>query len=144
MINTSDINKAKQQLNVEKKPKILEAQNESFNRKAIEKLEFDIILGIEKNTRKTNIKHVDSGLNHYLCKLMNKKKISLGVDLNNLKSGSKKEKAIKLEKIMENVNLCKKHKVNLVLFNTEDSTNAKAFLSSLGASTQQTSKALSF
>lgn len=144
IINTSNLSRARELLKKESKPRIVSAQNTEFNRKILEKTDFEILLSPENNTEKTKIKSIDSGLNHVLCKIASKRKIAMGIDLNELRKLNKKEKAIRLEKIIQNIKLCRKYKTNLALTGTKDKTDAKAFLLSLGASTQQTKKALTF
>ncbi len=144
MINTNNFSKAKDMLKKEEKPKIVLAQDKEFNRKMLEKADFDILLSPERNTYQTTVKNIDSGLNHVLCKIANKKGIRIGIDLNEIRNLEKKKKAIVLEKIIQNIKLCRKYKVLLALKGAKDNLNSTAFLLSLGASTEQASKALSF
>ncbi len=144
MINTSNFSKAKDLLKKEEKPKIVLAQNLEFNRKMLEKAEFDILLSPENNTSNTTIRSIDSGLNHVLCKIAAKKSIRIGIDLEHLRNLEKKQKAIILEKIIQNIKLCRKYKVQLAIKGIRDKLDSHAFLLSLGASTEQASKALTF
>lgn len=144
MINTTNFSKAKDLLKKEEKPKIVLAQNIQFNRKMLEKAEFDILLSPENHTSNTTIRNIDSGLNHVLCKIASKKGIRIGVDLENLRNLDNKKKAIILEKIIQNIKLCRKYHVQLALKGVKDKIDSQAFLLSLGASTEQASKALTF
>jgi len=144
MINTSNFSKAKDLLKKEKNPKIVLAQDEEFNRKMLERANFDILLSPEKNTSNTTIRSIDSGLNHVLCKIASKRGIRIGIDLENLRNLENKQKAIILEKIIQNIKLCRKYKVQLALKGIKDKSDSFAFLLSLGSSTEQASKALTF
>lgn len=144
IIDTLDINKARILLKKENKPRIVKAQNLEFNRKMLEKADFEILLSPENNTEKTKIKSIDSGLNHVLCRIAEKRKIAIGIDINALRELNKKVKAERLEKIVQNIKLCRKYKVTLALTGIKDKLDADAFLLSLGASTQQIKKALTF
>ncbi|MEK6888668.1 MAG: hypothetical protein AABW80_01025 [Nanoarchaeota archaeon] len=144
IIDTSDISKAKNLLKKEGEIKIVKAKDEKFNRKMLEYGKFNILLSPEIDTGKTSLRKVDSGLNHVLCRLASKNNISIGIDLQQVKSLEKKQKAVVLEKIMQNIKLCRKYKVNLAICNVRDKLNANAFLLSLGASTEQVAKALTF
>lgn len=144
MINTNNLSKAREMLKKENKPKIVLAQNLEFNRKILEKADFDIFLSPENNTTNTTIRNIDSGLNHVLCKIASKKGIKIGIDLRNLRNLENKKKAMVLEKIIKNIKLCRKYKVQLALNGIKEKSDASAFLLSLGASTEQVSKALTF
>ncbi|MEK6889773.1 MAG: hypothetical protein AABX35_01155 [Nanoarchaeota archaeon] len=144
MINTSNFSKAKDLLRKEEKPKIVLAQDKEFNRKMLEKAEFDILLSPESNTSPTTIRSIDSGLNHVLCRIAEKKGIKIGIDLENIRNLEKKRKAINLEKIIQNIKLCRKYHVQLAIKGAKDKADSLAFLLSLGASTEQASKALTF
>jgi len=55
----------------------------------------------------------DSGLNHVLCKLANKNKIAIGINFSDLLK--EKHLSKRIGRIMQNIKLCRKFKVNLVL-----------------------------
>lgn len=144
MIDTNNLSKARDLLKKENKPRIVLAQNKEFNRKILEKADFEIFLSPEKGTGKTGIKNIDSGLNHVLCKIASKKNIAIGIDLERIRALEKKEKALALEKIIQNVKLCRKYKTKLALKGIKNKQDSMCFLLSLGASTEQASKALTF
>ena len=145
MISTSNIEQAKNLIKKEKQEKIklivVRAQNDDFNRKILEYGHFDILLGIESGKKQRSLRQIDSGFNHVLAKIASKNKISLGIDMEELRNLSKEEKALRLEKIMQNIILCRKSKVKIKLLNARDEKDAFAFLSSLGASSQQAKEA---
>jgi len=142
MINTTNLEQAKKLIKKEKKPIIIKAQSNNFNRKVLEYGKFQILLDIHKTSKKDKPKVLDSGLNHVLAKIARKNKISIGIDLKSLAKLEKKEKAQTLARIKQNIKICRKAKTKLALLNVKDPNDAKALLLSLGASTQQTSHAL--
>jgi|SRR3989344_2005101 len=147
MINTENLEQAKNLIkkSIETKEKliIVKAQNPEFNRKILEYGKFDIILSIESTAKKEYTpKNLDSGFNHILAKIAAKNNILLGIDLKEIQSLEKKEKAILLSKIIQNIKLCRKAKTKIKLLNYKDKKTAFSFLISLGASTQQAQEAL--
>lgn len=142
MIDTTNIEQAKNLIKKEEKPVIVLAQNDEFNRKILEYGKFNILLSIERGKRQRTLRTIDSGLNHVLAEIATKNKISIGIDMEELRNLEKEEKANKLEKIKQNIKICRKAKTRLALLNYKDKKDAFAFLISLGASTQQAQEAL--
>ena len=145
MISTPNIEQVKSLIKKEKqekvKPVIIRAQNDDFNRKILECGHFDILLGIESGKKQRSLRQIDSGFNHVLAKIASKNKVSLGIDMEELRSLPKEEKARRIERIIQNIILCRKSKVKIKLLNIRDEKDAFAFLSSLGASSQQAKEA---
>ena len=125
-------------------PIIVKAHNDSFNRKVLEYGKFDTILSIEAGKKSDSLKQIDSGLNHILAKIASKNKISIGIDLKEIESLEPKEKAVRLSKIRQNIEICKKSKTPLKVINSNNKTLSFNLLTSLGASTQQAKQAISF
>jgi len=144
IIDTNNLNKAREMLKKADNPKVVLAQDDEFNRKILEKAEFDILLSPERQAKKTTVKNIDSGLNHVLCRIAGKKGIAIGINLDEIRKESKKDKGNKLEKIIQNIRLCRKFKVRLAIKGAKDKIDSKSFLMSLGASSSQASQALSF
>lgn len=143
IINTANIEQAKYLIKASKnKPIIVIAQNDHFNRKILEYGKFDILLSIEKGKKQKTLRTINSGLNHVLAKIAVKNKVSIGIDMDELKNLEKEEKAERLEKIKQNIKICRKTKTKLVLLNYKDKKDAFAFLISIGASTKQAKEAL--
>lgn len=140
MINTKNIEEAKRMLKIKERFKIVLAQDDNFNRKILESGNFDVLLSIEMGNRKDKIRQTDSGLNQVLAKIATKKNISIGIDLNELKSLESKKKAERLSKIKQNIRICRKAKTNIAI-RTTNPNEARDFLISLGASSQQAKKA---
>lgn len=143
-IQTSNINEARKQIQKLKKANkqvIVRAQNPEFNRKILENKDVNILLSPELHTRGDKLKQRDSGLNEILCKIAAKNNIKIGINLDSLKGKDKKEKAILLARIIQNIKLCKRVKAEIKLLGKCDKKNAFAFLLALGASTSQAKKA---
>lgn len=144
-INEKNIEKAKRMIkDCKEKPIIVVAQDDDFNRKMIEYGKFDVLLGVENLKAKNSLRHLNSGFNHILARAATKNKVSLGIDLNTIRLLEKKDKPLILEKIRQNLKVCKKAGVKIKLLNIKDKKDAFAFLISLEASTSQAKQAISF
>lgn len=143
MIDTSNTETAKKLIKTEKKPVIVKAKDDIFNRKMLEYGKFDILLSPEAGERKDKLRQLDSGLNHVLAEIAAKNKISIGIDIEEISKLAKKQKAQRLAKIRQNIQLCRKAKTSLKIINYKDRKSLYALLTSLGASTQQVKEAIS-
>ena len=144
IISTTNIQQAINQIKKSvTKPIIIKAQDEKFNRRILEYGKFDVILDIHETQGRDKLKQVDSGLNHVLAKIAAKNKIAIGIDLDKIRKLEKKEKALVLGRIMQNIRICRKAKTRIKLINYRDEKDAFDFLISLGASTEQAREALS-
>jgi RNase P/RNase MRP subunit p30 len=149
IINTKNLQQAKNQINKAKKPIIVKAQSLEFNRKILEYGKFDILLDIHspeiKSTQiqRDKIKSLASGLNHVLAKIAHKNKIALGINLTSIIKLEKKQKAIQLARIKQNIKIARKAKTNILVLNEKDKLNAQSLLLSLKASNRQAKAAVS-
>lgn len=142
MINTSNLEQVRKLIKTEKKPIIVKAQDSEFNRKILEYGNFDILLSIESSEKSDSLRQLESGLNHVLAKIAAKNNIAIGIDLDEILKLDKKEKAVRLSRIKQNIKICRKAKAKLKILNFKDKYNASSFLISLGASTQQAKEAI--
>lgn len=145
IINTLNLNQARKQIQEfkkQKKPIIIKAQNDEFNRKILENKDVDIVVGLESHNRKDRLKQRDSGLNEILCKIAKKNNIKIGMDLEKIKNIKGREKAVLLARIIQNIKLCKKTGAEIVLIGKYEKKNAFSFLVTLGASTEMAKKAV--
>jgi len=143
MIDTTNVEEAKRLIKMSKeKPVVVLAQNDEFNRKILEYGKFDILLSVERGNRRRTLRTIDSGLNHVLAEIAAKNKVSIGIDMDELRALEKEERANRLEKIKQNIKICRKAKTKLVLLDYKDHKDAFAFLISLGASTKQAKSAV--
>lgn len=117
MINISNINEARreiQRLKKEGKEVVVLAQDDGFNRKSFENKDVDMIVGLEFN-KKDKLKQRDSGLNEVLCKLAKANDIKIGIDIDKISKLDKIEKARVLARVGQNIGLCKRVGVKLVV-----------------------------
>jgi ribonuclease P/MRP protein subunit RPP1 len=143
MIETQNIEEAKQLIKNEKKPIIVKAQNDNFNRKMLEYGKFDALVSVEMGEKKRKLRKTDSGFNHVLAAIAAKNKVALGVDFEELRKLEKKEKAEVLARIIQNLKICRKAGVKTKIINAKDKRDAFSFFISLGASTKQAREAIS-
>ena len=143
MIITKKIEEAKNKIKKSsEKPLIVISQDDLFNRKIVEYGKFDILLSPEKGNRSNSIRKINSGLNHVIAKIAAKNKISIGIDIDEIKKLSKNEKAERLSKIKQNLEICRKSKTKIIaLSKNENRKNVFNFLISLGASNNQAKEA---
>lgn len=145
IISDANIERAKNLIRKEKeKPICVKAQNLEFNRRILEFGRFDVLVGIEQSSdvKKDKLKQIDSGMNHVLAKIAAKNKVAIGIDLNSIRKMDKKKKALVLEKIIQNLKICRKAKCKIKLFNCEDEKDAFSFLISLGADSKQAKESI--
>ncbi len=81
----------------------------------------------------------NSGLNQVLCNLANKNKVSIGFNINKIINSTDQDKISIISKILQNVKLCLKYKVNLYIVNIieawsdeRDTKDLKSFGAYLG------------
>src|SRR3989344_8241198 len=81
---------------------------EDFRRKGL-----DFIYGLEKISEKDSLHQRASGLNQVYCKLAVKHKIAVAFNLSDILKA--KNKAVILGRIMQNIRLCRKYKVKMII-----------------------------
>jgi RNase P/RNase MRP subunit p30 len=145
MINTSNIEEAKKRIkNSKEKPIIVLAKDSAFNRKIAEYGKFDILMSVEYSANNQKLRTLDSGLNEILARIAQKNDIAIGLDIKEIKSLDKKRRAIVLERVIQNIRICRKTKCKIRILNYNNEKTAFSFLLSLGASTLQAKEATSF
>lgn len=87
--------------------------DENTNNKALENKKTDILVSPERNAKKDNLHFRDSGLNQVLCKLAADNKVAIGFNLSDLLNS--KERNVLLGRMRQNVELCRKYKIKMVL-----------------------------
>ncbi|SRR3989344_1233335 len=115
---------------------IVLAGNEEFNRQVLEKKGVDVLL-FSNLYGKDKLKQRDSGLNHVLCKLAKKNGVIIGIDLKQLGSGSDFDKSFYLARLIQNIRLCKKFNVKMIIINVKENNkkDLNSFLLTLGMDT---------
>jgi len=146
IINTSNINEARKQIQSLKKQKkqiIVMAKEPEFNRKILENKDVDILMSPELHSRNDRLKERDSGLNEVLCKIAKKNEVAIGVEIEKIKKLGGEEKARAIARLIQNIKLCKRVGTKIKLFGKFDKRDAMSFLLSLGCSTSQAKEAVS-
>src|SRR3989344_5713528 len=92
---------------------IVEGISEEKNRKAVENKQVDILLAPERIGKKDRLNQRDSGLNDVLCKFARDNDVAIGFSFSDLLNS--KFRAVLLGRMMQNVRLCRKYKVRMVL-----------------------------
>lgn len=125
-------------------------QNDEFNRRIIETCRINFLVSPERLCKKDTLKQRDSGLNHVAAKESAKNNIEIIIDFSEIsRIKDKKEKALLLAKIMQNIKICRKAgcKIKIATFaNTKEELcsehELRAFAFSLGMSSQQVKEAV--
>jgi len=143
MINEKKIEKAKNKLKkASEKPLVVLSQDDLFNRKMVEYGKFDILLSPERKNLNDSVRKINSGLNHVVAKISTKNHISIGIDIDEIKTLSKHEKARRLSKIKQNLKICMRAKTKTkIISKRKKKKDFFHFLISLGASTEQAKEA---
>lgn len=92
---------------------IIEGISEEKNRKAVENKQVDMLLAPERAGKKDRLNQRDSGLNHVLCAIAHEKDVAIGFSFSDLLNA--KNRAVVLGRMMQNVRLCRKYKVRMVV-----------------------------
>ena len=150
IIDTDNLNDARKKIEIKAKEGskvIVKGRDDSFNRKILENKKVNILLSPEHGYKKDKLKQRDSGLNHILCRIAQQNSISIGIDFQeilNKRDEGKKQIAEHLARIMQNIKLCRKSKVKMILMNTAgtDDYGLRALLSTLGMPTDMAKMAV--
>jgi len=141
-ISTNNLNQARKLIQKIRKENpneeiAVRAQDDEFNRKILENKEVNVLLNPHIHSRKDRLKQRDSGLNEILCKIAAKNNIKIGIDLNELTKLKKKEKAIAISRIMQNIKLCKRTQTKIIFTPKQSKLDVISFFKILKASTSQ-------
>lgn len=115
------------------------AESSDKDRMLIERKKASLIYDFEKIARKDSLHFRSSGLNQVLCKLMNAKKISVGISFRTVLNNVGMLRSQILGRMMQNVRLCRKYKVDVIVasfatkpYEMRDSKDLEAFGRVLG------------
>tara|TARA_Y100000310_G_scaffold345665_1_gene467969 strand:- start:25741 stop:26310 length:570 start_codon:yes stop_codon:yes gene_type:complete len=121
-----------------------------LNREILSKKNVDILLSPEKDRKEDFLHHRNSGLNHILCKIAHKNKIAIGFSFNEILKSKEIERAKILGRMKQNIKLCRKYKVNMVVgsfannkYEMRSLNDLKSFSRVLGMNTLEVKKAFS-
>ncbi len=121
---------------------IINARDLAYNRNVLEKKKRIALIGLEFNSEKDRPKYLSSGLNGVLARIAEKNNNIITFDIKRLSTLSKTEKARVLARMSQNISFCRKAKTRLGLRGTLK--EGHSLISSLGGSSEQASKAISF
>ncbi|MFH1711144.1 MAG: RNase P subunit p30 family protein [Nanoarchaeota archaeon] len=134
--NTEEARKLIEKASKNKEKIIVQGKDIEFNRKVLENKKVDILI-LNHKIGKDKLKERDSGLNQVLCKIARNNNITLAIDFNEIINSEKREKAIILGRIKQNIKLIKKFKNKLTIINPpEDKISLSALFRVLGADTK--------
>lgn len=85
------------------------------NRITVETKNVDVLLSPEKGVKKDSLHYRNSGLNHVICKLAKKNNIAIGFNFNDILTSGGLKRAEILGRMMQNVKLCRKYKLRMVI-----------------------------
>jgi len=118
--------------------------DDAFNRRAIETLKINYLVSPERGDKRDSLKQRDSGVNHVIAKLAKEKGISVVIDFSEVANLKGKTKALRLEKLIQNMKICRKAGCNIKIASLATSKNGLidekarvAFGVSLGMSSVQ-------
>lgn len=112
-VNFTDIAKLKSGLKLSCSKRIFKSSQKDRN--LIESRKADVIFEFEQDTKKDSMHFRSSGMNHIIAKLMKEKNVSYGLSFSQLLNKTREEQARLIGRIMQNIRLCRKYKVNVVL-----------------------------
>ncbi|MCA9487972.1 MAG: hypothetical protein KC516_03355 [Nanoarchaeota archaeon] len=111
LLTEKNFNRLKEQVKKNKEKTIIfTSEDDDLNRKVLEKLPIQIIL-INLENRKDFQKQRNSGFNQVMAKIAKKNGVQIGINLSELKNTKNKEKI--LARVRQNVELCKKNKIQM-------------------------------
>ncbi|MBI2449514.1 hypothetical protein HYV49_04420 [Candidatus Pacearchaeota archaeon] len=94
---------------------IVQGRDEEFNRKVLENKKVNILLNPENTNKGSSLFQRNSGMNHVLCRIAKENDIAIGIDLSEIIKRESKERAEYIAKVMQNIMLCKKYKVRMIM-----------------------------
>lgn len=125
--------------------------DDAFNRRAVETLKIDYLVSPERGDKKNTLKQRDSGINHVVAKIAKEKGIVIVIDMSEVAGLKGKEKALRLERLIQNVKICRKAGCSIKIASLAlsqksltDERGRKSFGVSLGMSSGQASEAVRF
>lgn len=113
IIHENNFDKARKLIKENQGKKIIfSSDNDELNRKILEKEEISILL-LNQAERKDFQKQRNSGFNHVMAKLVKKKNVMIGINLDEIIKSSEKEKARILARVIQNIRICNKNKLKM-------------------------------
>ena len=91
------------------------AEGCNLNREILSSKNIDILVSPEKNRIEDFLHHRNSGLNHILCNLAKKNRIAIAFSFNEVLKSNGVERAKIIGRMQQNVRLCRKYKVEMII-----------------------------
>jgi hypothetical protein len=85
------------------------------DRAVLEQGAADVLFGAESTQPKDYAHQRGSGLNHVMCALAHKNKVAIGFSFSSILEASGAQRAQLMGRMMQNIMLCRKYKVNMVI-----------------------------
>jgi ribonuclease P/MRP protein subunit RPP1 len=130
--------------------KLIIVEGGELNREILSKKNVDILLSPEKNRREDFLHHRNSGLNHILCKIAYRNKIIIGFSFNEILKSNEVKRAKILGRMKQNIKLCRKYKVNMIVgsfannkYEMRSLNDLKSFARVIGMNSLEVKKAFS-
>lgn len=119
IIQENNFSEARKQIKKNQEKKIIfSSDNDELNRKVLEKEPINVLL-LNQSKRKDFQKQRNSGFNHVLAKIAKKNNIAIGINLDEIISSEKKQKAEILARVKQNIKLCNKNKLKIKFIGTQ-------------------------
>jgi len=113
LITETNFDKARKKIKKNKdKTLIFTSDDDELNRKVLEKETINILL-LNQTKRKDFQKQRNSGFNHILAKIAKKKKVAIGINLDEIINSKAKQKAEILARVKQNIKICNKNKLKM-------------------------------
>jgi RNase P/RNase MRP subunit p30 len=127
-------------------------KDDEFNRRALETLKINYLISPELTWQKDSLKQRASGMNHVTAKIAKDKKIQIIIAISVInKTQDKKQRAILISRIIQNIKICRKAKCDIKIASFANSNDelidekqAASIGFSLGMSSEQTKNCLKY
>jgi RNase P/RNase MRP subunit p30 len=121
-----------------KKVIIVSSNSDKRIRECVSSRNVDILLDPHRRRGRQKIHQQDSGLNQVLCSLAHKNHVAIGFSMETMLEDARLRPKI-FAQIMQNIRLCKKYKVQIVIFPNEggNSQDLRSLFRVLGAKNAQ-------
>jgi len=124
---------------------------DALNRRVVEKLKINYLFSPERGYKKNTLKQRDSGLNHVVAKEAKRRGIKIIIDFSEILNLKGKEKALRIEGLIQNIKVCRKAGCKIGIVSLADSNKGmidaigrRSFGTSLGMSSQQSKESVNF
>ena len=126
LIGENNFEKARKSIKQNKDKEIIfTSSNDELNRKVLEKENIKILL-IKQKERRDRAKQRDSGFNQVMANLAKKKKVEIGIALDEILESRGKEKSQIIGRHIQNIKLCNKNKIKMKFISLSEKSKRNA------------------